>query len=230
MLTYPCANCERDLEIDDDLAGQRVRCPHCGNVEVAPRRAAKPQPVAAAAPAPRPTGAVAEPAHAAPPELERELARVHPVMLRGRPVQGSLIILGLLAGIGLAVAAQTTAAFAQARWVVWIGAAIAAAGLIALAIWKITTRAVTVIITNRRTTVRRGLFSLATKELRHDQVQDIQITQTFPQRVLGVGRFGLDGGGTDDIEIVVDDMPNPARLRELVDTYRGSPSTKPAGR
>jgi predicted RNA-binding Zn-ribbon protein involved in translation (DUF1610 family) len=223
MLTYPCANCERDLEVDDDLAGQRVRCPHCGNVEVAPRRAARPQPVGATA---APRSAAAPP----PPELERELARVHPVMLRARPVQGSLIILGILAGIGLAIASQTTAAFAQARWAMWVGIAIAAAGLIGLGVWKITTRAITVIITNRRTTVRRGLFSRATKELRHDQVQDIQITQTFPQRVLGVGRFGLDGGGTDDVEIVVDDMPDPARLRELVDQYRGHPAAKPPGR
>lgn len=226
MLTYTCANCERDLEVDDDLAGQRVRCPHCGNVEVARRPAARPQPVG--------TTAVLRSAPAQPgpptPEMERELIRVHPVMFRARPVQGSLIILGILAGIGLAVASQTTAAFAQARWAMWVGIAIAAAGLIGLGVWKISTCAVTVIITNRRTTVRRGLFSRATKELRHDQVQDIQITQTFPQRVLGVGRFGLDGGGTDDVEIVIDDMPDPARLRELVDQHRGHPAAKPPGR
>lgn len=230
MVIYPCANCERELEVDDDLAGQRVRCPHCGNVEVAPSRAAR-----MAAPRPARAAPVSEPALVPPPspapapDLERELARVHPVMIRARPVRGALLLLAIAAGAGLGVAAQTTPAFANARWALWVGVGLAVAALIALIVWKITTRAITVIITNRRTTVRRGLFSRATKELRHDQVQDIQITQTFPQRMMKVGRFGLDGGGTDDVEIVVDDMPDPLRLRDLVDAHRGLASRVPAG-
>lgn len=205
MLEYTCANCDRRLEIDSRLSGQRVRCPHCGNVEVAP----------ALVPAnPAPAGVDAPPA-------ERELLRVHPVTLRARPVMGAALVLAVAAGVGLAVAAYVSPGLAGYRWTAWVGWAIAAAGGAWIGWWKIRAMATTLIITTRRTVVQRGLFSRARKELRHDQVQDIQITQTLAQRLLRVGTLGLDGGGTDDVEIVVEDMPNPMRLRAVVDEARG---------
>lgn len=215
MLTYTCANCQRELEIDDALAGQRIRCPHCDNVEIA-RSGSRP---ASAKPATR--AAVAEKAATpAPTAPEQTLLVVHPATLRARPVRGAILLLLAAAGVALGVAAYASPGFASYRWAVWAGVAILVAAAIWFAVWKFHNMATTVTITDRRTTVKRGLFSRAMKELRHDQVQDIQITQTFPQRVLNVGRLGLDGGGTDDVEIVVDDLPNPMKLRELVDRYR----------
>jgi uncharacterized membrane protein YdbT with pleckstrin-like domain len=142
-------------------------------------------------------------------------------MIRARPVLGSINILTVLAGIGLALAAHFSPGFAGYRWVAWAGWIVAAAGGLWLASWKIRTLATTVIVTTRRTIVHRGLLKRASKELRHEHVQDIQITQSLPQRLLRVGTLGLDGGGTDDVEIVVTDLPDPARLRELVDGARG---------
>lgn len=205
MLVYTCANCDRRLEIEDALARQRVRCPHCGNVEVAPAM-----------------GAVkSTPAPADADNPERELLRVHPVTLRSRPVMGAVLVLAVVGGVGLAAAAYLSPGFAGYRWAAWVGWGIAAAGAGWIGWWKVGAMATTLIITSRRTIVQRGLFSRARKELRHEQVQDIQITQTLAQRLLRVGTLGLDGGGTDDVEIVVDDMPNPMRLRAMVDEARG---------
>jgi hypothetical protein len=228
MISYPCAKCERELEVDDQLAGHRVRCPHCDNVEVVPLR-----PVAGVArpavgrttngpgssAATLPATLTSEPNLPAP---ERELIRVHPVMIRARPVMGSLLVLFALGGLGLAIAATFAPGMASYRWAVWAGAGIALAAVCWLAVWKIKSMATTLVITSRRTILHRGLFSRASKELPHSQVVDIQITQSFPQRVLGVGTLGLDGGGTDDVEIVVHDMPDPVRLRTLVDEARGN--------
>jgi hypothetical protein len=233
MIVYTCANCERELEIDDQLGGQRVRCPHCQNVEVAPMPKAAAQVARVAAGVARPAsgkGTPAAAAMAAAPgvgsgaagvEPERELARVHPVMIRAKPVLGSVLVLTVVGGIALAIAAQFTPGFANYRWSAWGGVAVAVVAAVWLGWWKVGTRATTVVITNRRTIVHRGLFSRSSKELKHEQVMDIQITQTFPQRMLRVGTLGLDGGGTDDVEIVVEDLPDPARLRELVDGVRG---------
>ncbi len=206
MLAYTCANCDRRLEIEDNLARQRVRCPHCGNVEVAPAAArtgkTAPDPIGDAAP-------------------ERELLRVHPVTLRARPAMGAVLVLAVAAGVALAIAAYASPGLAGYRWTAWVGGAVAAVGTVWIGWWKLGALATTLIITTRRTIVQRGLFSRARKELRHEQVQDIQITQTLAQRLLRVGTLGLDGGGTDDVEIVVDDMPNPMRLRAMVDEARG---------
>lgn len=211
MLQYTCANCRRELEVDRSLAGQRVRCPHCSNVEIAPAPTARPR--RAEAPAPQMPGDD--------PEVETTLVVVHPATLRARPVLGASLLLLAAAGVGLAVAAYASPGLANYRWAAWIGAAMVAGAVGWLVVWKVANMATRVTITNRRTTVRRGLLSRATRELRHEQVQDIQITQTFVQRVMKVGRLGLDGGGTDDVEIVVDDLPDPMRLRGIVDRYRG---------
>lgn len=213
MLTYSCANCRRELEADDAMAGQRIRCPHCGNVEIAPARRAS----GAAGPA----AFAAAPAGPGPIDAETTLLVVHPATLRARPVLGAVLLLLAAGGLGLAVAATFSPGFAGYRWAAWVGAGLVASAGAWLGIWKVATLATRVTITNRRTIVRRGLLSRATRELRHDQVQDIQVTQTLAQRVMNVGRLGLDGGGTDDVEIVVDDLPDPMRLRTIVDRHRG---------
>lgn len=218
MLVYTCANCDRRLEIDNDLAAQRVRCPHCGNVEIAPAARAGTPPTRTARAG---KTAANPPPAAAPDEPERELLRTHPVTLRARPVMGSMLVLAVAAGVGLAIVAYTSPGFSGYRWAAWAGWAIAAAALGWIGWWKIGAMATTLIITTRRTILQRGLFSRARKELRHDKLQDISITQTFAQRILRVGTLGLDSGGTDEVEIVVDDIPNPMRLRAMVDEARG---------
>lgn len=233
MILYTCANCRKELEIDDSLGGSRVRCPHCRNVEIAPAAGAQPtraERVPAAKPrrAPEPTGAPesvgADRATALglPPDSgpEAEVMRVHPVMFRARPTQMAGVLLVLIGGAGLAAYAWLAPGMAKDRWVGYPGIGLAVIGLAGCLWWKFQSLGTTLIITNKRTTLRQGFFSKATKELLHDQVQDVQITQTFAERMLKVGTLGLDGGGTDQVEMVVPDLPDPMRLRQIIDAYR----------
>ena len=54
----------------------------------------------------------------------------------------------------------------------------------------------------------------------HDRVQDIQITQTFLQRIWNVGRLGVSSSGEAGIEIEAADLPDPVGIRQIIDAYR----------
>jgi hypothetical protein len=96
-------------------------------------------------------------------------------------------------------------------------------GLIGIGWWAtklLHARTTALIITNKRTTEQRGWLRRTTKEILHDKLQDIQITQSFPQRLLGVGSLGLSNAGEAGVEILVDDLPDPERIRRIIDAYR----------
>ncbi|MBX3385088.1 MAG: PH domain-containing protein [Phycisphaeraceae bacterium] len=103
---------------------------------------------------------------------------------------------------------------------------LALAGLITLAVWWVLKRSVALIITNKRTTLREGLFSRNSREVLHDRIQDIQVRQTFLQRILRTGSIGISnaggGGGDAGVEIQAHDLPNPLRIRAIIDAYRGN--------
>lgn len=227
MIRYPCAACERELEVDDALAGNRARCPHCSNIEVVPtlpRQSGKPQRKPAAL-AVRPedddrAAALGLPSASGPEQVAR---KVHPVVFRARPVLSSLVVLAIAAGITFAAAVHISAVgtfLHTNRWLAFIGWGIVAAGLLVFGWWKIESWGASLTITNKRTTLRTGLLHRHTREILHGQINDLIISQTFAQRLLNVGSIGIDGAGTDHIEITLDGVPDPVGVRRVIDTYR----------
>lgn len=224
MITLRCDRCDRMLEVGDDQVGAKVQCPHCGDVNIVPRVAAA---VTAGTPAAAP-GAAAEPAAGAkidraaamglPPDSgpEQRVLKVRPAMFRARPALFSLLMLGLIGGV---IAAAVFAFRSQLAWAYLCGA-VAATSLIALLVWRIRKLSVALEITNKRTIESRGLLSRATSEVLHDDIKNLQITQTFWQRVWGVGTIGISSAGQDDVEIVAHDMPRPHEIKRLIDAYR----------
>jgi len=89
-------------------------------------------------------------------------------------------------------------------------------GLIPLAIWYFKSIGTTLIITEERTTLRRGVFSKYTTEVTHDNVRNVQIAQSFFQRLMGVGNVGISSAGQSGVEIYVRGIPDPDRVRELI--------------
>lgn len=69
MITKECDNCEKVLEFDDSQAGQKVPCPHCGDVNVVPAASDR----AAAAGLPPDSGP------------EKDVLVLRPSMLRAHP-------------------------------------------------------------------------------------------------------------------------------------------------
>ena len=59
-----------------------------------------------------------------------------------------------------------------------------------------------------------------TSEVLHDHVRNVEIRQSFLQRITKVGSLGISSSGQDGIEIEVRDMPKPYELKSLIDAYR----------
>ncbi|MFG0331506.1 MAG: PH domain-containing protein [Phycisphaerales bacterium] len=167
MITKRCDSCERTLEFDDDQAGAKVACPHCGDINRVP-----------------------EPDRAAiaglPPDSgpERDVLVLRPGMSRAHPF---LAIFTL--GIGVFI-----------LWLKHLGDRVQ--------------------ITNKRTIYRRGLLSKSTTEVMHDHVRNIQIEQSFLNRLFNVGKIGISSSGQSAIEIEVHSVPKPHEVKRIIDHYR----------
>ena len=97
-------------------------------------------------------------------ETEPVLYEAHPSMFRNHPFYFMLCLV-LIAAYGL--------------------------GLILLLIWWIKSLGTTLTVTNDQTTLRKGILSKFTNDVFHSNVRNIQVRQTFFQRILNVGWIGI---------------------------------------
>lgn len=136
--------------------------------------------------------------------VERDLLVAHPAMFANSPV--NFILCLLLAPVGV--------------------------GLIILFFWWLSSKGTVLTVTNQRTVLRTGLLSKYTTEVRHRDVRNVQLGQSFLQRILGVGAIGISSSGQAGIEIAVSGIPDPEGIKRLIDRYRETeaPSGPPAGR
>ncbi len=239
MIRFPCDRCARDLEVDDDLAGRKVACPVCHDVNnvppATPRRRSSPRaPLPPESPespdSPKALESSESPSRVdraaragLPPDLgpEVRVMFIRPAMFRARP----FVFLGwcTLAAAGLAAAGWHFVAGSTSPagpYVGWGGLFAAIIGAAALAAWRVLTLGAGLEITTKRTVQSRGLFSRSTSEVLHDDIRNIQVTQTFFNRLLGVGRIGISSAGQEGVEIVMDHVPRPHHVRRTIDLYR----------
>jgi uncharacterized membrane protein YdbT with pleckstrin-like domain len=124
---------------------------------------------------------------------EETLLEANPAMFRNKPVAFILsVILVAAAGVGLVI----------------------------LGIWWLDTKAAMLTVTNKRTIQRKGLFSRKTTEVLHRDVRNIEISQSFSQRMFGVGSIGIASAGQADIEIQFAGIRDPDGVKALIDCYR----------
>jgi uncharacterized membrane protein YdbT with pleckstrin-like domain len=93
-------------------------------------------------------------------------------------------------------------------------------GLVALGIWWLVTKAAVLTITDKRTIVRRGLLSKHTNEVLHRDIRNIRVSQSFLQRVFGVGKIEISSSGQGDVEIQFAGVRNVEAAKALIDKYR----------
>lgn len=208
MLTKKCDNCDRPMQAPDEAAGKKVKCPNCGDINLFPGGTEAPAAVAADRGGTKP---------ATNGEPEKSVLKVRPAMFRAKPVTFLGLGVGLLAaGVG-GIYLLTSTTSEVLGW-----ACLGAGGVIlgAFGVWRIKNLGSSLEVTNKRTIERVGLFSRFTSEILHDDVRNVQITQSFRQRVLGVGQIGISSAAQDGLEISVKDIRNPDRIRETIDRYR----------
>ena len=116
----------------------------------------------------------------------------NPSMFRNRPVE--FIITALLCIIGV--------------------------GLVFFLIWWLRCKGTQLTITSDRTRLRKGILSKSITEVWHQDVRNVQLNQTFFQRMLGVGSLGITSAGQAGLEISVSGIPDPEQVKELIDQHR----------
>lgn len=209
MITIHCDNCERELQLEDHEAGTKVACPHCGDINRVPEATSD------AAPARTDKAAAA----GLPPDdgPETTVRTLRPCMVRARPFSFTGVALVMIAGLVGVVMGLT----GEGRtWLAILGGVVALAGFGVLFVWWLKTMSAALVVTNKRTIQKKGILARSTSEVVHDNIRNIQIDQTFWQRVWGVGSIGISSSGQDGIEIQLNDLKGPKEIRKIIDLYR----------
>lgn len=93
-------------------------------------------------------------------------------------------------------------------------------GIPLLLIWWLRCKAERITVTNLKTTQRKGLFSKHTTEIWHRDVRNVQVHQSFFQRIFGVGTIAVSSAGQGGLEIDFAGVPGPERVKKLIDSHR----------
>lgn len=215
MIHFTCDRCDRPFEVTDDRKGEKMECPDCGDMNIVPGT---------------PPAAAAEPAYDAkadraadagyPPNNgpETRVVRVHPALMRANPFLFlGVVFATLLGGAGITwfgIMGRSPTLF------FWPSVALLVIALVFLGLWKIQKLSHSIEITTKRSIERRGLLSRATSEVLHENIRNIQITQTFLERLLNVGTLAIASAGQSGVEIQVQSLPGPDEIRKIIDLYR----------
>ena len=214
MIQFNCDNCEMLIELDDDMAGTKHECLNCGDINRVPTPdAVEPVPESSNGPVDRAAKA-GYPADFGP---ETKIFKVRRCWFRSRPIRFSVAVLVIIASIVGMLWAQL-----GDRTVAWnaLFAPLTVGGIGFIVWWWLDRLSTSFEITTKRTIMHRGFFSKSSSEVVHDNIRNIQIDQTFLQRLTNVGRVGISSSGQDGVEIQVNHLANPNKLREVIDLYR----------
>lgn len=226
MIETICDNCEKKFEVEESTTHQKARCPHCGDVRVVPGKAGA---IPLGAPAGR-SPASAPGSGAAPGAIDRaaalglpaangpeqEVMIVRPAMFRARPftylVLTALFLAGLV-GIGWGVSRGPMG------WAIGGGAASVLA-IAAFAFWRLVKKNTRLRITTKRCVETVGVFSKASSEILHRDIRNFTVSQSFWERICGVGTIGISSAAEDETEIVMGDVTRPWDVHKTIDAYR----------
>ncbi len=123
---------------------------------------------------------------------ERTLYDEHPSMFRNRPVE--FVLTGLLCLIGI--------------------------GIVMFFVWWLKCKGTQLTVTTERTRLRKGILSKSVTEVWHQDVRNVQLSQSFFQRMFNVGWIGISSSGQSGLEIGVAGLPDPERVKQLIDQHR----------
>ncbi|HEV7767168.1 MAG TPA: PH domain-containing protein [Thermoanaerobaculia bacterium] len=106
----------------------------------------------------------------------------------------------------------------------WATAIIVFAQLIALAVAWIRLRSTMYRVTNQRVLVEQGVFSKTVDEIDLRYVDDSTFTQTFFDRILGIGSVTLMSSDTNTPRYVLRSIKDPRGVREMIraEAYQSS--------
>lgn len=93
-------------------------------------------------------------------------------------------------------------------------------GAVLLLVWWFDTRSKTLIVTDKRTVLRRGILSKSLNDIMNQDVRNIQVTQSVFQRLMGVGNVAISSSGQATVEIEAKGIPDPDSVRQFINQSR----------
>ena len=96
-------------------------------------------------------------------------------------------------------------------------------GLVVLFVWWLRCLATSLVITDRRVTLRQGLLSKDTNDVLIADIRNVKVRQNLLQRIFGVGTVAFSTSGQSDMEIEVHGVPAPERIKAIIDDCRTAP-------
>jgi uncharacterized membrane protein YdbT with pleckstrin-like domain len=216
MIRFNCDNCEMEIELDDDFTGSKHECLGCGDINRVPTADSEPR-VDEPAPDSKKKDRAAEAGF--PPDYgpEVRVQLVRRCWFRSRAIRFSLVVLAIIVGLIGVIWVPV-----QDKSWVWLilFMPMVLGGLGLLVWWWVDRLGASIEITTKRTIMHRGIFSKSSSEVVHDNIRNIQVNQTFLQRMTQVGKIGISSSGQDGIELQVNHLRDPDNLRKIIDLYR----------
>jgi hypothetical protein len=202
-----CDACERSFPAEPTV--EKIACPYCGDVNRVPSSV------------PVETPATAPDSNDRPDTEERFLRVARPALVRGHPIASLASSTTTLAGGGFLILALTSPSIPHWMW--WIGLAVLLAGGGWMTwIFVLGHRWDRLRITSRRTIDERGIVMRSTSEVLHQHVRNIRITQSFWQRIVGIGDLEIDSAAGDGVaDIRIRNVPDPDGIKRIIDAARG---------
>lgn len=211
-LLYACPLCNATVEIPHRMFGKTVDCPKChGPFVVEPPKAHPLDP--SVKPDSSEIAKVTEIA-----DDEWTDMTVHPVVLRRHFIGVVICSLMFIAGTGTAIAAlfgMKIAGFGGVGLVI-LALIVALIALTMLGRWWLLSWMQCLTITNERLVYTYGLIHRGTSEVRHADIRNLKVTQNVVERLLSYGDIAVSSAGQDDMEIVMNDIPDPEHVAELI--------------
>lgn len=221
MIRFNCDKCDMEIELDDEFAGTKHECLGCGDINRVPYLNQADHDLSSQTESGHiDTKKIDRAAEAGfPPDFgpEVRILVMRRCWVRSRAIRFTLVVLGLVCGlVGL-----VWVPFSDQSWIWYVLFVPMVIGTIGLMVWWWIDRLnASLEITTKRTIMHHGIFSKSSSEVVHDNIRNIQIDQTFLQRLTNVGRIGISSSGQDGIELQVNHLKDPDNLRKIIDLYR----------
>jgi uncharacterized membrane protein YdbT with pleckstrin-like domain len=91
--------------------------------------------------------------------------------------------------------------------------------LASLLVWKVENVSTVLLITNRRTILKQGIIARKLTEVKHRDIREIGLEQTFLQRIFSTGKISVSSASSNGAEIEIDGIKNPDDIKNLIHKY-----------
>ncbi len=218
MIQFQCDKCDMEIEVDDHLAGSKHECIGCGDTNRVPAGSLSgDQPHQDDVIDSKKVDRAAEAGFAPDFGPEVRVLLVRRCWFRSRAFRFTLNVLQII--IGLVGLVWMLINDKSLFWIaLFLPMSIGGVGI--LSWWLFDRLGTSLEITTKRTIMHRGIFSKSSSEVVHDNIRNIQVEQSFFQRLFSVGKIGISSSGQDGLELEVNHLKDPNNLRKIIDLYR----------